>query len=175
MLKSFIVMAITVASVNSFIVETAQAQARDFNDRQNISRRAQDHRRGFREGVDCNRLETQLLSDLCRSRRCTEPMRAIEQGNGALAEDLLEYHESRNRRFAGPGIINGSDLYTYGPVQIELAKEVLECEGKSVAQFEADATRESEEWHVREDQRVRAEEERARAEAESRAPRSRRN
>jgi hypothetical protein len=150
------------------------AHAQDFNDRRNVPRRQQDHRRGFNEGRNCTRIESELMHSLCRSGSrgsCQNATRSLGAGDGVLAEDLLGYHEMRMRNGQGMirrGNINGSDKYSYTEYDLNLARDFMECEGRSMADFERDANREADEYHERMEREER--ERREREERERRRP-----
>ncbi len=165
MLKSSSCIFLALLALASVVgMETVQAQ--DFNDRRNVPRRQQDHRRGFNEGRNCTRLESELMQSLCRSgsqRSCQNATRSLGAGNGVLAEDLLAYHETRTRngrRMQSRGHVNGGDEYSYTQYDLDLAREFMECEGRSMSDFERDANREADEYHERMEREERDREER---------------
>ena len=141
------------------------AQAQDYNDRRNVPRRQQDHRRGFNEGRNCTRLESELMQSLCSmgsGNSCRNAVGMLGRGDGMLAEDLLEYHEMRirNGQRIQRGIIHGGDKYTYTEYHLNLARDFMECEGRSMADFERDANRDADEYHERMEREERERQER---------------
>lgn len=142
------------------------AQAQDYHDRRNVPRRQQDHRRGFNEGRNCTRLESELMHSLCRSgsqRSCQNATRSLGAGDGVLAEDLLAYHAMRTRNgrsMRSRGQTNGGDEYSYTQEDLDLAREFMECEGRSMAEFERDANRDADEYHERMEREERERQER---------------
>ena len=114
------------------------------------------------------------MQSLCRSgsqRSCQNATRNLGEGDGVLAEDLLAYHEMRTRSGQGMrrrGHINGGDEYSYTQHDLDLAREFMECEGRSMADFERDANREADEYHERMEREER--ERREREERDRRRP-----
>jgi hypothetical protein len=56
--------------------------------------------------------------------------------------------------------MNGGDKYTYTQYDLNLARDFMECEGRSMADFERDANREADEYHERMEREERERQER---------------